>query len=243
MNVCYVGFARAFMTLRECWLPDRSQEISEQAVADLNVCLEQLVERCKMIETKIEASTAQSYQIVARAKTESVRDKARSMMQIRSCLIDRRQYRAEYDRAQRSVAMLRRQISTILNSHLDTAIINAMKQYSAAAGRLGLPDKTSEVQRLTEELSDCMDQTNGLQDALGEVTDTFNFASRAGHNQEEDDEALQAELNALFDQPDDQDDQENEHAATAASGNGLRQRLLPPQVSFEEDHLTRTLYC
>ena len=195
----YISFARLFMTLRECVVQDRSQEISEQAVADLNVCLDQLVARCRLIETKIEQCTRQAKQIADSAAKESPAYRVRSMGQVRQCLVDRRQQRAEYDRAYKSVSMLRNQINTILNSHVDTAIITAMRQYSNAAARLGLPDKTNEVQRLTGELSECLEQSNCLQDALGEVSDTFSLAARPATMSTDDEDAdLQAELDDFF---------------------------------------------
>ena len=194
----YISFARLFMTMRECLVQDRSQEISEQAVADLNACLDQLLERCRLIESNIEACTRQSTQIAQRASTESPAFRARSLQTLRQCLLDRRQYRLEHDRASRSVAMLRRQIGTILNSHVDTAIIHAMRQYSTAASRLGLPDKTVEVQRLTDELGECLEHSNSLQDALGEVSEAFASTTRMDMSGEDADADLQAELEALL---------------------------------------------
>lgn len=197
-HLCFISFARIFMSLRECLVQDRSQEISEQAIADLNACLEQLLERCRMIESNIDACTRQAQQIAGRASSEGPAFRARSMQMIRQCLLDRRQHRLEYDRASRSAFMLRKQIGSILNSHVDTAIINAMRQYSAAASKLGLPDKTSEVQRLTDELSECIEQSNTLQDALGEVSSTFSCGVRGDGLLLDADADLEAELESIL---------------------------------------------
>jgi hypothetical protein len=198
IRICYVCMSRMFMSFRECMVQDRNQEISEQAVADLNVCLDQLLERCRLVETKIDMCTCQAQQVACRISTESPAHRLRSLQQMRQCLLDRKQHRCDHDRASKSVAMLRKQISTILNSHVDSAIINAMRQYSTAASRLGLQGKTTEVQNLTEELAECLDHSNNLQDALGEVSDTFNFASRPATMAEDDEADMEAELAIFF---------------------------------------------
>ena len=51
---CYVTFAHMYRALRECVIVDRSQETSELAVAELNICLDQLHEIASAVETKIE---------------------------------------------------------------------------------------------------------------------------------------------------------------------------------------------
>ena len=48
----FVGFARAFMCVRECVAPERTHELSEQAVCDINSCLDQLRKRSDILTHK-----------------------------------------------------------------------------------------------------------------------------------------------------------------------------------------------
>ena len=54
-------------------------------------------------------------------------------------------------------------MATIVNSHLDTVIVGAMRQYASAATRLGLPSRTEEVRLLSAELTTCMEQAEEFQ--------------------------------------------------------------------------------
>ena len=54
-------------------------------------------------------------------------------------------------------------MATIVNSHLDTVIVGAMRQYASAAARLGLPSRTEEVRLLSAELTTCMEQAEEFQ--------------------------------------------------------------------------------
>ena len=59
MSQCLlVGFARLFMATRECIAPDRTHELSERAVCDLNACLEQLVMRRDEVAAALAPSIA-----------------------------------------------------------------------------------------------------------------------------------------------------------------------------------------
>ena len=182
-NGVFVGFARMFMSLRECVVVDRTQEISEQAVCDLNLCLDQLGERCSGLDARIEVCTKAAHTNAMLSQREPSRvHRERSLEKAKQYLSERRRLRVEHDRATRSMAMLQRQISTILNSHVDSAIIGAMRQYTMAASRLGLPDRTEEVRSLTDELSECMEDSNRLQDALGGVSNACNMSATMGVN-------------------------------------------------------------
>ena len=68
------------------------------------------------------------------------------MLQALLHLVDRRALRNESDRVSSSIITLQRQVAVIVNSHLDTVIVDAMRQYASAASRLGLPART-EVRR------------------------------------------------------------------------------------------------
>ena len=45
----------------------------------------------------------------------------------------------------------------LINSHMDTLVVNAMHQYNVAASRMGLPSRTKAVEKLADDLSKCSD--------------------------------------------------------------------------------------
>ena len=196
LKVIFTMTARTYMSLRECAVTDRTQEISEQAVCDLNTCLDKLNARCEELEYKIQACTDAAVKCATQAKKEPVAaNKKRTMDRARQHLIDRRSMTAELDRASHAANMIKRQVSTIVNSHMDSTIIGAMRQYAEAANRLGLSDKASEVQALGDELADCMDDANKLQEALGGMSNVGLQGPFSAENEAAD---LQAELDAFF---------------------------------------------
>ena len=196
IRVLFTMFARAYMSFRECAVTDRSHEISEQAVCDLNTCLDKLAARCADLEAKIQACVDAAAKCAAQARGETLTvNKKRLMERARQHLIDKRGMTAELDRALHAANMIRRQVSTIVNSHMDSTIIGAMRQYAEAANRLGLSDKAAEVQALGDELADCMDDANRLQEALGGMS---TLVPISGASAEDEAAELQAELEAFF---------------------------------------------
>ena len=108
MSRCvFVGFSRLFMASKECLAPDRTHEVSERAVCELNTCLEQLTMRRDDIETKIATCTtrASAHALSARRET-SQRAQTRALELARQHLSDRRALRGESDRLTHSIATL-----------------------------------------------------------------------------------------------------------------------------------------
>ena len=48
----FVAFARTVMCIRECVAPDRTHELNEQAVCDINMCLDQLQKRADSLSAR-----------------------------------------------------------------------------------------------------------------------------------------------------------------------------------------------
>ena len=171
------------------------QEIQEEVVADLHSCLEQLTCRCTEMELKIEKLKQSALYHMQLSKRESTppgvareRSRARMFMQ------DRLRIQSEHDKALRSMHMLQQQIDSIVSSHVDMVIVDAMRGYNATAARMGLAQKTAEIEKLGESLSDRNHEAATLQEAMSAFTtgDDEHFTS---------DDMLMRELDDLLDAP------------------------------------------
>jgi hypothetical protein len=89
------------------------------------------------IETKIETCTnrASAHALTAR-REGSIRERERATKQTRIHLVDRRTLRQESERLSQSITVMQRQVSSIINSHLDSVIVSAMRQYTRTASQL-----------------------------------------------------------------------------------------------------------
>ena len=202
-RAAFVGFSRMFMSLRECTAAGNSAyEISEQTVADLNQCLDGLESRIADTNRSIDDLSALVEAQGRMARSERGPARERAIMQAKHLIADRRRQTAELMRLQRSERMLRLQVTTLVNSHLDGAIIEAMRQYCATATRLGLPNRSEDVQMLSNELEEVVRETNQFQSSLAEMSNAFAAAPFPGClSMEDEEEALQHELDALLASP------------------------------------------
>ena len=163
--------ARAFMSIRECWVTDRRRESQEEVVADLHSCLEQLTFRCAEMESKIEKSKQRALYHMKLSKKETlqagiVREKARARMYMQ----DRTRLQDEHDKALKSMHMLQQQIDSIVSSHVDMAIVDAMRGFNATAAKLGLPQKAAEIEKLSESLADRQNEAACIHEAMSGIT-------------------------------------------------------------------------
>ena len=139
---------------------------------------------------RIETCTGRAGAHVKTARRNTtLRERTHAIEQARRHLADRRALRLESDRLSRYIDTLQRQVGAIVNSHLDTVIVSAMRQYTSAASRLGLPARTEEVNLLNSEITACMEQADEFQSALGET-----YSDPAGAE----DDDLQQELDELL---------------------------------------------
>ena len=187
--------ARIYMSVRECWLTDRRKEIQEEVVADLHSCLEQLTFRCTEMELKIEKCKQSALYHMQLSKKEAApsgvaRERARARMYMQ----DRQRLQSEHDKALRSMHMLQQQIDSIVSSHVDMVIVDAMRGFNATAARMALPQKTAEIEKLGESLADRNHEASSLQEAMSAFT--------IGDDEEvSSDDYMMRELDALLDMP------------------------------------------
>ena len=198
MSACYqvvwLHAARVFMAMRECLISDRRPEVNEEVVADLHSCLEQLNDRCSDMEVKIArcAESAVYHRKLALRERTQV-GQQREMGKARMFLLDRRRLQLDHDRSTKSMHMLRRQIDTLVSSHVDSIILDAMRGYTMTAAKLGLPDKTAEMESLATELSDRNDEVTRLQEAMGSLSDGYGSSLMTM-----DDDELMLELDTIM---------------------------------------------
>ena len=125
-------------------------------------------------------------------KEASKRGKAELEHKAKMCVSHRRRLEASNTKATNTMFLLRQQIDSIVSTHSDTLVIDAMRQYSMVASRLGLPDRAAEVQVLNEDLSEHQAELRELEQALktGLSMNTV--------QEEEDEDDLRTELDHLL---------------------------------------------
>jgi hypothetical protein len=192
MNWYHVYMSRAFMSFRECWITDRRRETQEEVVADLHSCLEQLTFRGTEMETKMESYRQKALYHLQLSKREatqtgSLREKTRA----RIYLQDRRRIQVEYDKTLKSMHMLQQQIDSIVSSHVDMVIVDAMRNFNATAAKMGLSQRVAEIERLGDSLADRQHEVNSMQDAMATI-------SAVGPIDDQDEADLMCELDLLL---------------------------------------------
>ena len=171
MRVSFLHAARIFMAMRECLVPDNRKEAQEEIVADLNTCLEQLIQRSTEMESKIGICMERAVCHMQSSKREpTVSGKTRERARAKMYMEDKRRIQAEYDKAQRSIHMLQQQIDSIVSSHTDMVIVDTMRQFNATAARLSLPNKVVEIENLGEELAERQTEVANFQEAMQGVS-------------------------------------------------------------------------
>jgi hypothetical protein len=194
----WTNFITLFVKLRECMVKKLPAELSEEAVADLHSCMEKLQARAAELEVKIEECRSRAIYHKQQAEREkNTKCRAEELKKAKMYVGNRRRLLLEHGKALGSIHMLEQQIDTVVSSHMDTVVIGAIRQYSAATGRLGLSDKTNQVNDLSEELTELQTDLKELQDAFGTIT-----IQQQGAPVE--DSELEAELEALLHHDDDE---------------------------------------
>ena len=203
------------MSFRECLVPNmqRRREAQEEILADLHTCIEQLHTRILDMETRIERCTQQAQfhalqakraaSSVARTGCHSVAH-ARETQRAKMYLHDRRRIQAEHDKALRMAHMLQSHIDGLVSSHVDTMIVQTMRSFNTVAARLSMPSLTSQVETLSDELSDRNSELSALQEAMNSVASACAASAPTPMSMDmdgalsADDAALMQELDALF---------------------------------------------
>jgi hypothetical protein len=197
MRVSFLHAARVFMAMRECLVPDNRKEAQEEIVADLNTCLEQLIQRSTEMEGKITVCMERAVCHMNSSKREpTTAGKTRERARAKMYMEDKRRIQAEFDKAQRSIHMLQQQIDSIVSSHTDMVIVDTMRQFNATATRLSLPNKVREIENLGEELAERQSEVANFQDAMQGVSAACLPPNMAG--EESSDDLLMQELEAYM---------------------------------------------
>jgi hypothetical protein len=163
----------------------------QEILADLHTCIEQLNARVLEMETRIERCTqqAQFHALqVSRTGCSSVA-RARELQRAKMYLHDRRRIQGahahddsvhirvcvrpiarpmragEHDKALRMAHMLQSHIDGLVSSHVDTMIVQTMRSFNSVASRMSMPTLTSQVEHLSDELSDRNSELTALQEA------------------------------------------------------------------------------
>ena len=96
----------------------------------------------------------------------------------------------DQDRTLRFMHLIRQQIDSLASTHMDNIMVNARRQYNRTAKRMGLPDRTKEIESLGKDLQDRFAEVSDLQKLLSEATDPMG----TGLLQYEDEDELMREL-------------------------------------------------
>ena len=159
--------AHLFLALRECMLPSRPREQNEEVVARLHGYIENLEAEAAKMMAEADNAHSQATHFARLGQKETVpRMRAEHLHKARMYLSQRNRMQARHAKATNTIQLLQQQIDSVVSSHVDTLVIDAMKQYSMAASRLGLPDRAAEVHALHDDMQDHQSEMKELQDAL-----------------------------------------------------------------------------
>jgi hypothetical protein len=187
----YMRAAQLFVALRECLVPTRSRELNEELVAKLNGVIENLETETEKRSQEAENCRSQALHHARLAQTEPTqRLRGEQMHKAKMFMTQRRRIEASNTKAMHTIYLLRQQIDCVVSSHVDTMVIDAMRQYSQVATRLGLPDRASEVQDLNDSLQDHQQELKELEAALQVGLGTV--------HEEQDEDELRLELDHLL---------------------------------------------
>ena len=194
-------FAHTYMAVRECIAPhnNRRREAQEEILADLNHCLEQVQARIAEMESRIELCTEQAVAQarIAQQKHLSITLRTRAQLRAKMFMHDRRRLQSEHDKAMRITHLLQTQIDSVLSSHVDILIVQTMRSYNHTAMRLGAPALTSQIENLSDQLSDRSHELGNLQEALASITTSMQPGGEA-LDEDGGDAQLMEELEAML---------------------------------------------
>ena len=198
--------ACAWMALRDCLVPpsDRRREMQEVVVADLHTCLEQLQSRTLDMENKITRCGEQAMFHMQQAQKAGISAPARQRdrQRAKTHMEERRRLQQQLDKATLMSVAIKKQIDSIVSSHMDMLIVDAMRGFNYAATNMALPQRSTEVEHLGEELVDRQGEVAAMQEAImgiGVNMMTLNQTSSQGTTDTvEEDSELWSELEDLM---------------------------------------------
>lgn len=202
--------AKGWMLLRECMVPaaDRRREREEEVLANLYNCLEELQSRTQAMEGKVAQWGEQAMghmRCSNHAPSAAVRQ--REKQKAKQCMEERRRVQAQLDKATLMRGTIQTHIDSIMSTHMDMLIVDAMRGFNYAASNLSLPERTEEVCALGGELSERQSEVVAMQDAImgiGASMAAISPSQTYAPDTSAEDEELWAELNALMRSDDDE---------------------------------------
>lgn len=202
LRLLWVNLSTLFVHFRECLVHTgrtrRSAQSSDEVVADLYTYQEQLNLKCGELEVKVKKCNERALFHRQRAEAEPSRNgKQREINRAKLYLQDKHRLQEDQDRTLRFMHLIRQQIDSLTSSQMDNIMLDAMHQYNSTAKRMGLPDKTKEIELLNGELQTRFQEVDELQRLLSESTEPYITGSM---RPEDDDDELMLELDALSSQ-------------------------------------------
>ena len=195
LKLLWVNATTLVLKLRECiQLRHRRIVSSDEVVADFYTYLEQLNQKCGELEGKIHTCNQRALLHKQKASAEATRHgKQREITRAKMYLQDKHRLQEDQDRTMRFMHLIRQQIDSLTSSQMDNIMVDAMRQYNMTALRMGLPDKSKDIEHIGREVQERFSEVSELQRLLSEATDPCN----TGLWKDEDDLDLMLELEAL----------------------------------------------
>ena len=195
----WLNFATVFVSLKECVVKENRLPSSEEVIADLHTYLEFLNKKTSEIEIKIRKCEQKALYHKKQADQEASKSgKTREQNRAKLFLKDKRRLQDEQDKAMKFTHVIRQQIDSLTTSELDNIMIDAMRQYNMTATKMGLPDRTKEIEELGNDLQERFSEASQLQQILGDATDPSALSTSLAFGSLEVDEAdLELEFESL----------------------------------------------
>lgn len=195
--------ANAWMLLRDCVVPqsDRRREMQEIVVADLNTCLEQLQTRTLDMESKVTRCGEQALFHMHQSQRVSATAPARQRdrQRAKGHMEERRRVQQQLDKASLMSVAIQKQIDSIVSSHMDMLIVDAMRGFNYAATNMALPQRATELDTLGDQLADRQSEVATMQDAIMGIGVSMNSLNECSVSAAvEDDGELWRELDDLM---------------------------------------------
>jgi hypothetical protein len=171
----FVHFARFYMAMRECLVPNKAHEAQEEIIADLHTCLEQLNERCIDIEDRMETCRQR---LITHAKNStrhgiSHAEKIREKNIAKKQLLERKRLQSELEHLQKNSIIIQQQLDNIISSQLNMVVVDTMKHFNYNTTKMALPARTTEIEFLEDQLADRSREYSEFHEALNGVTNAY----------------------------------------------------------------------
>jgi hypothetical protein len=201
LRMFWANLSTVAVQLRECMVRQsarrRRVHSTEEVVADLHTYLEQLNAKCGELEAQTQTCQQRALfhrKLAKAAATEHCKQRELNWGKLH--LQDKHRLQNKLDRMLRCMHLIRQQIDSLTSSQMDNIMLDAMRQYNMTAKCLGLPDKSRKIEALSSDLQERFTEVEELQHLMSDATDSCAL----GQLRQVDDEDLMAELAAIQDE-------------------------------------------